>query len=779
MPQISTATRNICFCFRVRPVNHRRALACWLGCWLFCGATAVCSADDAGPPRRALLIGVAEYPRLPSSEQLRGCANDVAVMRSLLQERFAFQDRDIVTLVNAEATGSAIRGELERLIQWLDQLPSGSPMAQVVFHFSGHGSQLPDQPDGPDRDEDDGLDETLVPYDASRQGGPEDLRDDELYAYAERICAGDRARIWAVLDCCHSGTGARGVTRVRQLVRDLAITVRPIDSQPPIVNKRLPTGAVVLSACRAREVEPEYDQGDASYGLLTRFLVQVLQETPKVSDLSIDVLREAVVDRYRRDPAVSLPPAPQLEGGAAELQGPVLGASGTDRAPWWRVSPDPEDRDAVLLQAGALHGLTAGSLYQVYDDPAQIDWQAPTPQDDSSARKSATFWVEVTKVGGTTSQGRVFRWYGDEREEDSPPRGFQVGFAVERYHEHGDFGIRLRVVSALDESTDGPPLGPDSPALPDAVKQALVQAQDAQESNWRHWVTDDSPCDFVLRVDGRYAAIFPATGKALIDPRTVSQSDLPPSLRGGWGPIDLQDGSKSADTLTDYLRRIARVRNLLRIVQLSGAGVDGASDRVQVQMELLEVEELKPDGYSIKSSRPWPLDGEQNLVMRDGQLFAFRITNSASADGPPVYITVLQIDADMGISQVLPYQEGVGVFGEQYLEPGAIRVTDVFKCNGDLQEAPVYGRRQALVLATREPNAFYMLQHESLPRVRSGAGPPRLAPPNRSLEGPAGSLESLLLQQTYFRTRGGSSSSNSLYDNSWGAALVEWTVVSP
>jgi Caspase domain len=86
------------------------------------------------------------------------------------------------------ATGAAIRGALDRLATRVSALPAEGAPIPLVLHFSCHGSQVPDQPRGdPDQDERDGYDETIVPSDATLEGGPEDVRDDELNRAAFRL----------------------------------------------------------------------------------------------------------------------------------------------------------------------------------------------------------------------------------------------------------------------------------------------------------------------------------------------------------------------------------------------------------------------------------------------------------------------------------------------------------------------------------------------------------------------------------------------------------------
>ncbi len=95
----------------------------------------------------ALLVGINQYSNatydlgLPSSSPnaaaLSGCVTDVDLQRELLQHRFGFRDRDILTLTDQQAT----RANIETA--FLDHLINQARADDVVvFHFSGYGSQL-------------------------------------------------------------------------------------------------------------------------------------------------------------------------------------------------------------------------------------------------------------------------------------------------------------------------------------------------------------------------------------------------------------------------------------------------------------------------------------------------------------------------------------------------------------------------------------------------------------------------------------------------------------
>ncbi len=143
--------------------------------------------------RRALLVGINDYR---SMQDLRGCHNDVSNVRSILKEYLGFTNNDIRVLIDNRATKDAILYRLEYMV---DKAVPGDFM---VFHFSGHGSQIRDR----NGDElEDALDEVLCPWDISWDSGF--ILDDELDIIFKQIPQG--AVLEVILDCCHSGTATR------------------------------------------------------------------------------------------------------------------------------------------------------------------------------------------------------------------------------------------------------------------------------------------------------------------------------------------------------------------------------------------------------------------------------------------------------------------------------------------------------------------------------------------------------------------------------------------
>ena len=106
------------------------------------------------------MIGINNYKAVP---HLFGSLNDVAAMKQILATRWGFPDENIRTLTDQQATRAAILAAMRDIVR------ESGPNDTVFIHYSGHGSQVQDL----NGDEDDGLDETLVPWDGRTPGVPD------------------------------------------------------------------------------------------------------------------------------------------------------------------------------------------------------------------------------------------------------------------------------------------------------------------------------------------------------------------------------------------------------------------------------------------------------------------------------------------------------------------------------------------------------------------------------------------------------------------------------
>ncbi len=159
----------------------------------------ICFASAFGQTKRALVIGLGQQ-----EEVLWGKINgdkDVPIVMEMLRES-GYKKKNIITLVNQQATKSGIVDAFTSLIRScrLDDI--------VYIHFSGHGQRVTDI----DGDEEDGWDESWIPYDAYRDycvqdRGEKHLIDDEIYQLLFEIKGkiGANGKILVVVDACHSG----------------------------------------------------------------------------------------------------------------------------------------------------------------------------------------------------------------------------------------------------------------------------------------------------------------------------------------------------------------------------------------------------------------------------------------------------------------------------------------------------------------------------------------------------------------------------------------------
>ena len=241
--------------------------------------------------RRALLVGINQY--LDPQNNLKGCVNDVLLMGKVISENFGFAPEDIRLLTDKRATTANIR---ERL-QWL--VEGAGPGSVLLFHYSGHGSQVRDR----DGDElDDALDEIICPYDLDWD---DPFTDDEFAKAIKSIQ--DGVNFTLILDCCNSGTGtrqffkepgSRGKDTARYLVPPpdigfrMAAGIELNDSTPDrtvnMVGRRdLPTrqfgsslvdqNAILLSASRSDQTSADAWIDSDYRGAFTYSLVQTLQ----------------------------------------------------------------------------------------------------------------------------------------------------------------------------------------------------------------------------------------------------------------------------------------------------------------------------------------------------------------------------------------------------------------------------------------------------------------------------------------------------------------------
>ncbi|PHT98998.1 Metacaspase-2 [Capsicum chinense] len=120
--------------------------------------------------KRAVLYGIT-YRGHPKS--LKGSTNDVLSMRYFLVEKLGFPNTSVLVLTEDERDlyKYPTKANIRSALRW--HVHSCQPGDSLVFHYSGHGTQVRDQ----DGDEIDGNDESLCPVDYETEGR---ILDDEI-----------------------------------------------------------------------------------------------------------------------------------------------------------------------------------------------------------------------------------------------------------------------------------------------------------------------------------------------------------------------------------------------------------------------------------------------------------------------------------------------------------------------------------------------------------------------------------------------------------------------
>ena len=183
--------------------------------------------------RYALLVGVSEYPSLPSRAQLPGAKNDVLLYQRVLKER-GFKSENVKVL--ADRMASAQPPTRSAIVAAFAELEKKAAKGDYIFLlFAGHGSQQPAKDLGPNNPEPDGLDESFLPRDIGKWDAPRAtvtnaIVDDEFNLMISAI-RNKGAFVWSVFTTCHSGSVTRGLPAKTRGVKptDLGIPQVAID----------------------------------------------------------------------------------------------------------------------------------------------------------------------------------------------------------------------------------------------------------------------------------------------------------------------------------------------------------------------------------------------------------------------------------------------------------------------------------------------------------------------------------------------------------------------
>lgn len=227
--------------------------------------------------KRALIVGI-NYKG--TSSELKGCINDANNMYQLITSKFGFED--VKLLLEQDATTDNIKENL----RWL--VSGCRPGDTLLFHYSGHGSQIADTSD-PDV-EPDKLDEIICPIDLDWK--EKVITDDYLKWVFDTVPAGVNLTVF--LDSCHSGSGLDQANQYQSTIADkstkmvvaggrylappaeVLAQIEKLQLEPAtrtVQSKSVDETGLLISGCRADQTSADAYinmtyQGAATYSLL-------------------------------------------------------------------------------------------------------------------------------------------------------------------------------------------------------------------------------------------------------------------------------------------------------------------------------------------------------------------------------------------------------------------------------------------------------------------------------------------------------------------------------
>lgn len=337
--------------------------------------------------KRALLIGV-QY----EDDRLKlNTARDVELVSEVLAgDRYGFSKESIIVKDTPQATSR------EGMLKAFEELVGVTQRGDVVYvQYSGHGDQVPDR----DGDEADGYDETLVPADVS-ESGDNQVTDDEVGRFIDRLMAKSPASVTIIFDCCHSGTISRG-PKARRVPPTFWKKRADVPQSAPISD---PTGGmiasqssslVVMSAARSDQPAFETSQGD-SMGAFSFGLVKALNSPDVGPSTTARELFDRICQYVKEQNRLQVP---MIEG---KLDMEFLGGVVRPSEPY---VPLDFKNGSPLIPAGSFHGLTEGSEFEIHKPGTS----SPTPETrlaTATVQSVSTFESELTLTEGSLSDLR-------------------------------------------------------------------------------------------------------------------------------------------------------------------------------------------------------------------------------------------------------------------------------------------------------------------------------------------------------------------------------------
>ena len=344
---------------------------------LFCAFTLRIVAQN----KHALVIAIGDYPTYKDPTlnwSDLSSLNDVELLKELFI-RQSFKKENVTYLINDKAYTENLQKAFDSITQTL------SKGDVFYFHFSGHGQQVADlkPSDFPrikylKRDELDGMDETLVLYNAplKNYGGYNfegHFYDDQMNHYLTKIQEklGPSGQVIVVIDACHSGTATRGAEEI--VVRGSNVSIIPpgytnentedkslgFDADLNFQENNALAPMVAFFGCKAEQVNREIrDRNGKGYGSLTFFFTKSFYELKDKSSFQnlFAKINEKMILQFRSEQN------PVFEG--TNLNSLIFNGALVVQDPFYELLK--LDNSSAKINAGQLQGIQIGDSIGFY-----------------------------------------------------------------------------------------------------------------------------------------------------------------------------------------------------------------------------------------------------------------------------------------------------------------------------------------------------------------------------------------------------------------------------
>jgi Caspase domain/Domain of unknown function (DUF4384) len=685
------------------------------------------------PRKLALLIGINEY--LNNIPPLGGCEQDIVLQRELLVHRFGFKNADILSLTGKQATRQGIlQAFSEHLIK------QAKPGDVVVFHFSGHGSQVQDK----DRDTADGLNSTLVPFDSSLPENGGVVLDIMGHTLFTMMYALQTDNVTVVLDSCHAGGAKRGRFRVRSRSGGNNFLPSPAEfeeqrkwlaktglSQQDFIKKRrqnVAKGTVITAVKRDQfAMDGQFSGFDA--GVFTYALTQYLWQ--KTANEPLNTTFSYINQSARRiawEQRGGLDKEPEIESNLKPNQSQLIYFSPVKTIPAEAVVTDVSGAQVNLwlggIEAQSLEGFNEKSILNIID-----------------AKGEAAGQVQIESRQGLNAKARLLN-----ATRVQPTKGTLLQESIRTIPKNLTLKIGLDD-TLLDSTSTG------------QAKQALqaiprVEAVTGQQES--HYILGRMTKEKYQQLQRRVANL-PAVGTIGLFTPTLD------------GIVATSFGNNSETVNAAVTRLQPQLKSLLagRVVRYIIGNAN--TSRVNVSAKMIVADSNKVLGQvftargigkntgASQPTKPVSISDSGMPKLPVGMKVAFQIQNNETV---PVYVSILSIDSSGKMDVIFPF-DWSSPEGDALIQPGKqILIPEPGANNSTLQVSEPKGFSEALIIASTSPLRDSLRVLQTLAASRGIAGKRSFIP---SVTGDEFlDLTNSLIEDLDKSTRGPSTSNTSL-----------------